>query len=66
LSGSGETDLSTLTVKRADVSVTGSGGLLLEALEKVSGSISGSGDVRITGGATCSISSSGSGKATCG
>ncbi len=65
LSGSGETDLTTLTVKRANVTVSGSGSLIIEALEKVSGSISGSGDVRVTGGAACSLTTSGSGKATC-
>lgn len=65
LSGSGEADLTTLTVKRADISVSGSGSLMMVALEKVSGSISGSGDVRVTGGATCSVTSSGSGKASC-
>jgi hypothetical protein len=65
LSGSGEADLDTLTVKRANVSISGSGSLLLQALEKVAGAVSGSGDVRVSGGATCAITSSGSGRATC-
>jgi hypothetical protein len=65
LSGSGEAELPTFTVKNATVSVGGSGSLLIEATEKVAGSISGSGDIRVTGGAACSISSTGSGSATC-
>jgi hypothetical protein len=65
LAGSGEADLDTLTVKRANVSISGSGSLILQALEKVTGAVSGSGDVRVSGGATCAINSSGSGRATC-
>ncbi|MGZ5362729.1 MAG: head GIN domain-containing protein [Mycobacterium sp.] len=66
LVGSGEAALETLTVKRAVVSMAGSGSLTINATETVRGSTAGSGEVEVTGGAECSISSVGSGDATCG
>jgi hypothetical protein len=65
LGGSGQEDLQALAVKRAKVSVAGSGNLSIQASEKVSGSLYGSGSIRVTGGATCSVSSAGSGTTTC-
>jgi hypothetical protein len=65
LDGSGETELEQLAVKRAEVSVSGSGDLTMRANETVRGTLSGSGDLEVTGGADCSISSTGSGEASC-
>ena len=55
-----------LEVRRASVSIAGSGNVETRATESANVDIMGSGDVVVTGGAKCSVSKMGSGDVRCG
>ena len=65
IGGSGDVDLSALMTDKAEVSIGGSGDVSLRSDGEVEASLAGAGNVRVSGSATCTVSSFGSGKLTC-
>ncbi|MDF1564646.1 MAG: DUF2807 domain-containing protein [Deltaproteobacteria bacterium] len=61
-SGSGATETFALPCRTARVQATGSGTVEVSASESVSGNLTGSGDLRVRGGATVQVGTSGSGR----
>ncbi len=60
--GSGDADLAGVSAREADVRVTGSGSVRLDASERVDAAVSGSGDVRYAGTPSVSRHVTGSGR----
>ena len=65
IAGSGDLKLSTLRCATLSASIAGSGSIDAFATQTATLSIMGSGDIRLTGGARCTVSSAGSGKTHC-
>ena len=65
ITGSGDLKLAALKCTTLSASVTGSGAVDAFATQTATLATMGSGDIRVTGGARCTVSSTGSGKATC-
>ena len=66
IAGSGDAALDRLQARNARVSIAGSGQVHLRATDTVEGRIMGSGDLRVEGGARCSVTRAGSGNVVCG
>jgi hypothetical protein len=65
LSGPGNIRAAGLTVRDADVALTGPGDIALSASGLVRGRLTGPGDITITGGARCDIRTTGPGDVHC-
>ena len=65
IAGSGELDASKLSSKDLELSIAGSGSLDAQASGTARGEILGSGEVRISGGAKCTVEKHGSGSIVC-
>jgi hypothetical protein len=66
LSGPGDLSLSGLRTTDATVTLTGPGDIALHATGTVQGQLTGSGNIDITGGARCTVASTGPGNVSCG
>ena len=65
ITGSGDLKLAALKCATLSANVTGSGSIDAFATQTAAVATMGSGDINITGGARCTVSSAGSGKAKC-
>lgn len=65
IAGSGDAEMKALDVTRAEISIAGSGNAGFSSDGEVKARIMGSGNVTVWGGASCSVSSFGSGTLTC-
>ncbi len=65
IGGSGTADMADLQVGDAEISVGGSGNATFASDGNVEARIAGSGDIRVTGSATCTLNSVGSGRLIC-
>lgn len=65
IAGSGDIDARAIRLETADVSIAGSGSINGQATGAADVGIMGSGDVTLTGGARCTVSKVGSGRANC-
>ena len=65
IAGSGDMKLDGLKCATLSASIAGSGNIRVVATQTANLSMIGSGDITLTGGARCTVSSAGSGKARC-
>ncbi|MGN3974635.1 head GIN domain-containing protein [Tsuneonella sp. SYSU-LHT278] len=65
VAGSGNADMADLEVQTADITIAGSGKSSFASNGQVKATVMGSGDVTVTGSATCTIKSMGSGTLRC-
>lgn len=65
IGGSGDVDLAGLKVDKGEVSIGGSGSVAFASDGEVEANFAGAGDVTVTGNASCTQNSFGSGKLTC-
>lgn len=65
IAGSGEVSAPELEARDIELTVAGSGSIAARATGTVTGEIMGSGDVRVTGGAKCTVKKMGSGSIDC-
>jgi len=66
VAGSGDVKIGKLLARTLNASVAGSGGVDAHATDTAAISVAGSSDVRVSGGAKCTVSKSGSGSVNCG